>query len=192
MAGKKELDDALEVLTKFHEDIAILHCVSEYPTQPKNTNLNTIPYLKKLYPQYTIGYSDHTIGITAPVVAMSLGAEIIEKHITLDRGMKGTDQAGSLGPEGVYRMMRDIRIIEESMGEEKIFIADSVKTAREKLERSIASNKKLLKGHVITEDDIHLLSPGNGIKWTNREEIIGKTLLTDMPSNEILLMENLK
>ena len=101
MAGKKELDDALATITKYQDDISILHCVSQYPTTPDNLNLQTISYLKKNYPQYKIGFSDHTIGISAPIVALGLGAEIIEKHITIDRRMKGTDQAGSLGPDGV-------------------------------------------------------------------------------------------
>lgn len=74
MAGKKELDDALDVITKYHDNISILHCVSQYPTQPDNLNLKTITYLKKHYPQYTIGFSDHTIGISAPVVAVGMGA----------------------------------------------------------------------------------------------------------------------
>ena len=112
MAGKKELDDALEVITRRHDNVSILHCVSEYPTHPDSLNLRTITYLKKHYPQYTIGFSDHTIGISAPVVAIGMGAEIIEKHITIDRCMKGTDQAGSLGPDGVNRMVRDIRVAE--------------------------------------------------------------------------------
>src|SRR5690606_27726397 len=79
MASKKELDEALEVITKQHNQISILHCVSEYPTHPDHLNLNTIKYLKKHYPNYKIGFSDHTIGIAAPVVAVGLGAEIIEK-----------------------------------------------------------------------------------------------------------------
>ncbi|MDP5001953.1 MAG: N-acetylneuraminate synthase family protein, partial [Flavobacterium sp.] len=97
MAGKKELDDAIAVITKYHSDLSILHCVSQYPTEPKNVNLNTIPYLMKNYKDFVIGYSDHTIGISTPVAAVAMGAKIIEKHITLDRRMKGTDQAGSLG-----------------------------------------------------------------------------------------------
>lgn len=121
MAGKKELDEALEVITHYHSDITILHCVSQYPTQPDNLNLNTILYLKENYPQYRIGFSDHTIGISAPVVAVGMGAEVIEKHITIDRHMKGTDQAGSLGPDGVSRMVRDIRICEKWLGK-KTFI----------------------------------------------------------------------
>ena len=133
MAGKKELDDALEVITKYHSQISILHCVSQYPTHPDNLNLRTIEYLKKHYGQYRIGFSDHTVGISAPIVAVGMGAEIIEKHITIDRHMKGTDQAGSLGPDGVNRMVRDIRIAERWLGEEKLYIDKSVINSKIKL-----------------------------------------------------------
>lgn len=135
MAGKKELDDALDTITRYHNNISILHCVSQYPTHPENLNLKTITYLKKHYGEYTIGFSDHTIGIAAPVVAVGMGAEIIEKHITIDRHMKGTDQAGSLGPDGVNRMIRDIRIAERWLGKEDIYIDKSVSGSKEKLDR---------------------------------------------------------
>lgn len=186
MAGKKELDEALAVITKYHDDIAILHCVSQYPTEPDNLNLLTIRYLQKHYGQYTIGFSDHTIGIAAPIVAVGMGAKIIEKHITIDRGMKGTDQKGSLGPDGVRRMVRDIRLAEHWMGTEDLYIDRSVAASKVKLERSIASNKDLEVGHIITEDDIHMLSPGDGFKWSERTQLIGKTLKTAVPKNEII------
>ena len=186
MAGKKELDEALAVITKYHDNIAILHCVSQYPTEPDNLNLRTIRYLQKHYGQYTIGFSDHTIGIAAPIVAVGMGAKIIEKHITIDRGMKGTDQKGSLGPDGVRRMVRDIRLAEHWMGTEDLYIDRSVAASKVKLERSIASNKDLEVGHIITEDDIHMLSPGDGFKWAERTQLIGKTLKTAVPKNEII------
>ena len=186
MAGKKELDEALAVITKYHDNIAILHCVSQYPTEPDNLNLLTIRYLQKHYGQYTIGFSDHTIGIAAPIVAVGMGAKIIEKHITIDRGMKGTDQKGSLGPDGVRRMVRDIRLAEHWMGTEDLYIDRSVAASKVKLERSIASNKDLEVGHIITEDDIHMLSPGDGFKWAERMQLIGKTLKTAVPKNEII------
>ena len=186
MAGKKELDEALAVITKYHDNIAILHCVSQYPTEPDNLNLLTIRYLQKHYGQYTIGFSDHTIGIAAPIVAVGMGAKIIEKHITIDRGMKGTDQKGSLGPDGVRRMVRDIRLVEHWMGTEDLYIDRSVAASKVKLERSIASNKDLEVGHIITEDDIHMLSPGDGFKWAERTQLIGKTLKTAVPKNEII------
>lgn len=186
MANKKDLDEALEVITQHHEEVSILHCVSEYPTQPHNVNLNTIRFLQKNYPQYSTGYSDHTIGIATPVAAVAMGAEIIEKHITLDRRMKGTDQAGSLGPDGLNRMVRDIRLIDSSMGKEEIFMSDDVRSSKEKLARSIATNKNLSKGHIIEEADIHLLSPGDGYSWSQKSELIGKRLQEDIPANEII------
>lgn len=188
MAGKKELDVAIDTITKYHNDLSILHCVSEYPTQYHNVNLKTINYLKKNYPEYKIGYSDHTIGIATPIAAVSMGAEIIEKHITLDRQMKGTDQAGSLAVDGISRMVRDIRNLEDSMGVEDIFIEDSVSIAKEKLERSIATNKELKVGHVITEADIHLLSPGDGVKWVDKSQLIGKKITKDLPKDEIIYL----
>lgn len=192
MAGKKELDEAIEVITKHHSNISILHCISQYPTQPKNVNLRTISYLLNNYKDYVIGYSDHTIGISTPVAAIAMGAQIIEKHITLDRRMKGTDQAGSLGPDGVYRMVRDIRILDQSMGNEDIFIVPETASAKEKLERSIATNRKIHAGEVITESDIHMLSPGDGYKWRDKSSIIGKKTITSIEKDEIIYSSNLK
>ena len=186
MAGKKELDDALEVITRYHSDVSILHCVSQYPTAPDNLNLNTIIYLKEHYPQYRIGFSDHTIGISAPVVAVGMGAEIIEKHITIDRHMKGTDQAGSLGPDGVNRMVRDIRICEKWLGTKDLYIDKSVAGSKVKLERSIATLHEMKAGEVIKEEDLHMLSPGDGFKWSQLSEVVGRTLLVDIPMNEVI------
>lgn len=186
MAGRKELDLALNTVEKFHSNISILHCVSEYPTRPENVNFKTISYLQENFPQYTIGYSDHTIGISAPVAAVAMGAKIIEKHITIDRRMKGTDQSGSLGPDGVNRMIRDIRITEMSMGEKDIFVSDSVTSAKNKLERSIATNRIMALGEIIKEQDLHLLSPGDGFKWSQLSEVIGKKVAVAIEANEII------
>ncbi len=191
MAGDRELDEAIETISKHHEKISILHCVSQYPTEYQNVNLRTITYLQKKYPQYTIGYSDHTVGIATPVAAVAMGAEIIEKHITLDRQMKGTDQAGSLEIDGIYRMMRDIRNLELSFGTEEIKIEEAVKSARHKLERSIATLRPLPAGHILTINDIHLLSPGDGIKWMDKDQVLGKRLKEGLPKDEIIYKENI-
>jgi len=192
MAGKQELDEALEIINKKHSNISILHCVSEYPTHPTNVNLNTITYLKENYSQYKIGYSDHTIGISAPVAAVAMGAEIVEKHITIDRRMKGTDQSGSLGPDGVSRMIRDIRITEMSMGIKDIFISGSVAGAKNKLERSIASRRNIAKGEVLKEEDLHLLSPGDGFKWANRGELVGRKVNVGIAKDEVIYVNMLE
>jgi len=191
MAGKKELDDALDVITRSHSHISILHCVSQYPTHPDNLNLKTITYLQKHYGQYTIGFSDHTIGISAPVVAVGMGAQVIEKHITIDRNMKGTDQAGSLGPDGVFRMVRDIRVAEKWMGVEDIYIEKEVASAKVKLERSIATKVALQPGDVLKEEHFHLLSPGDGYKWSEKDQLIGKTVVKAIPENELIYPDSI-
>ena len=191
MSSRNELDDALSTITKYHDDISILHCVSQYPTTPDNLNLLTIKYLKKEYSQYTIGFSDHTIGIAAPIAAVGLGAEIIEKHITIDRKLKGTDQKGSLGPDGVNRMVRDIRLAERWMGVEGLYIDKSVAASKVKLERSIASNIELQVGHVIELSDLHMLSPGDGFRWSQLSEVVGKTVKRYIPKNEIIYPDDI-
>lgn len=191
MSGKRELDQALAIITRKHSNIAILHCVSEYPTHPQNVNLRTLDYLLKNYKEYIIGYSDHTIGISVPVAAVVKGARIIEKHITIDRSMKGTDQKGSLGTDGLRRMVRDIRLMEMSLGEEELFIEPAVLRVKEKLERSLAAKRDLKAGELILAEDLHLLSPGTGFKWNEKSEIIGRILRENIPRNEIILAEHI-
>tara|TARA_R100001369_G_scaffold92896_1_gene141048 strand:+ start:58570 stop:59616 length:1047 start_codon:yes stop_codon:yes gene_type:complete len=186
MGGQEELNAALDVISRHHENISILHCVSEYPTNPVHVNLRSIPYLKEQYPNYKIGYSDHTIGISTPIAAVAMGANIIEKHLTLDRKMKGTDQAGSLGIDGCWRMIRDIRLLELSMGQEDIFVEPAVKETKIKLERSLAVNKNIPLGSTINESDLHLLSPGDGYKWLDKDLIIGKKALVLIEKDELI------
>lgn len=192
MAGKEELDHALDVISNYHSNVSILHCTSEYPTQPKNVNLNTIRFLQKEYPQYNIGFSDHTLGIFTPVAAVAMGATIIEKHITTDRNLKGTDQRGSLGPEGIRRMVRDIRELELSMGEVEMKIEDSVAAARLKLERSIAAVHEIPSGKIMEESDLCMLSPGDGFKWAQRNLVVGKRAISAIPANEVIYPSHLE
>ena len=192
MTGKKELDDALEIISKYHSNIGILHCLSQYPSEYQNINLLSLQYLKEQYPQYTIGYSDHSIGILMPAVAVGMGAEIIEKHITIDRSMKGTDHRGSLEPEGIWRMVRDIRNTEYAIGVKDLFVSDKVLATRVKLERSIATLRSISAGETITENDLHLLSPGDGFKWVEKNKIVGKKALIAIPENEIIYPEMIK
>jgi 3-deoxy-D-glycero-D-galacto-nononate 9-phosphate synthase len=186
MGGVEDIDNALEVITKHHERVSILHCLSQYPSHYENINLNSLHYLKQRYQAYEIGYSDHSIGIAIPVAAVAMGSTIIEKHITLDRKMKGTDQAGSLAPDGMKRMVRDIRNLEKSFGEMKKERSSAVDLAKKKLERSIATTRELKIGEMISEDDIHLLSPGDGFQWKDKHLIIGKRVKENIAINEII------
>ena len=86
------------------------------PADHDKVNLRTIPFLQEKYPSHNIGFSDHIVGIPIPIAAASIGAQVIEKHITIYRRMKGSDQAPSLGPDGICRLVRDIRILEQALG----------------------------------------------------------------------------
>lgn len=190
--GARELDDALNVIARHHSDISILHCVSEYPTHPKNANLKTIEYLRESYSQYKIGYSDHTIGISAAISGVALGAEIIEKHITLDRKMKGSDHIASLGPDGMYRLCRDVRLLEMMLGERGMFVSEGEKASIQKMGRSLALNRTMEAGHTICESDLHLLAPGDGLHWKDREKIVGKRLRCRVDRNELVYPQHVQ
>jgi sialic acid synthase len=192
MGGKEEIDNALSIITRYHSEISILHCVSEYPTRYENVNLNTIKFLQANYSDYVIGYSDHTVGIAIPLAAVALGAEVIEKHITLDRSMKGSDHRGSLGIDGIERMVRDIRNLKDAMGTEELFISPSVTQSRLKLERSLAAIRDLQAGHILTEDDLHLLSPGDGFSYAEKDKLIGKKVIRLIPKDEIIYSQNIE
>ena len=121
-----------------------------------------------------------------------MGAEIIEKHVTLDRNMKGTDQAGSSEPQEMKELVHNIRTFEMSRGRLEIFKDETTNLASEKLERSLATNKELKKGTIITSDDIHMLSPGNGLKWSDLDRVIGKEVISDISSHTLINEEQLK
>jgi sialic acid synthase len=131
--------------------------------------------------------SDHSIGISVPIAAVAIGATLIEKHITIDRKMKGSDQQGSLEAEGVWRMMRDIRCLELALGKEELFYEPAVEATRIKLERSISSCRRIPAGEIITEDDMILLSPGDGLRWEQRGELLGRTAVKDIPEHEHIM-----
>ena len=100
--------------------------------------------------------------------------------------MKGTDQPGSLSIPGIEKMVRDIRNLEDALGEEKVVISDSVNYNKLKLERSVASKVKILKGQILKESDLHLLSPGDGFKWSELNKIIGRKVKINIEKDEII------
>lgn len=114
MSTIEEIDHAVEVLGK--RDLALLHACSTYPAHYEELNLSAIPVLRDLY-KVPIGYSGHETGLASSVAAVALGACIVERHITLDRAMWGSDHAASLEPNGITKLIRDIRLVERSMGD---------------------------------------------------------------------------
>jgi len=187
MADEEDLYDVMNTFKAFNKfNVEILHCLSQYPSEYTRLNLQTIDWLKDHFPSYKIGYSDHSLGTHIPVAAVAMGAEIIEKHITLDTNMKGTDHKGSADMNTFHQMMHDIRSVEFSIGERKIVRDDSVAAAKEKLERSLAIKDSLKVGETIKQENLHMISPGNGYKWKDRDKFIGKIVNRNIEPNTII------
>lgn len=189
MSAEGDLDRALDTVTRHHEDITILHCVSQYPAAYENMRLQTLAWLARHYP-YTIGLSDHSIGIVMAPVAVALGARVIEKHITLNRGMKGSDHAASLEPDGLWRMVRDIRNVETAMGEKISGVPPEARSARRKLARSLAAARDISEGETIAESDLCLLSPGTGLQWHERDRLVGRAARRNIAAHTLIAVED--
>ena len=165
--------DALQAAEEVGESVwALLHCVSTYPAAYADLNLRC---MSEAPIAYRVGYSDHTTGILAPALAVAIGATVIEKHITLDPSLKGSDHAGSLAPGGLGRCVRDVRNAEIARGKgQKKSVPTSTQTAQNKLRRSVCAAHDIKAGEVIKDADIVMLSPGHGLSWYHRQAVVGK------------------
>jgi N-acetylneuraminate synthase len=132
MSTMQQIDHAVEVLGK--QDLIVLHATSTYPASYNELNLKVIPVLAQRF-GVPVGYSGHETGIPSSVAAVTLGANMVERHLTLDRAMWGSDQAASLEPNGITRLVRDIRLIETSLGDGKKRVFDREIPIMEKLRR---------------------------------------------------------
>lgn len=179
MCTEHEIKECVDVLLKFglsKEMISILHCNTEYPTPMKDVNLMAMLSIKDKF-GVQIGYSDHTLGIEVPTAAVALGATIIEKHFTLDRTLTGPDHAASLEPDELKAMVKAIRNIEIAIGGSGIKKPSESEIKNICIARkSIHLNKNLPKGHIVCEEDIISLRPGDGISPMEWNNIVGKEL----------------
>lgn len=189
MCTEKEIKDAVDVLLSFglkKDQISILHCNTEYPTPMKDVNLKAMLAIKNTF-DVQVGYSDHTLGIEVPIAAVALGARIIEKHFTLDRNLPGPDHVASLEPNELKEMVKAIRNIEQAISGSGVKIPSESETKNIAIARkSIHVTKDLSIGHVLTEEDITSLRPGDGISPMEWERVVGKQLTSDKKKFEKL------
>jgi sialic acid synthase len=182
MSGIQEVQQAVWDILPYQSDVTIMHCVSQYPALYENLNLRSVSYLRNyFFPENLIvGYSDHTTGVLAASIAVMEGAQVIEKHITYDRGAKGTDHTGSMDLGGFERVIRDIRNTELAKGEFVKHKPTGIDQTEHKLRRSVCLRKDMKKGEIISKADLVLLSPGTGIPPEEIQNIIGCMLLCDV------------
>lgn len=186
MDGYRQINQAVNEVQKHGKVLAIFHCVSNYPCYYNVLNLRSIMILRDMFYPVEIGFSDHTTGILAGSIAVTLGATYIEKHITLDKFFKGTDQAGSLNTEGLIRYVRDIRNTVKMLGDGKL---DKNCNSAKKLKRSICAREELHVGHIITERDLIMLSPGDGLSWEEVSKVVGKKVICKIPAKSKIRLE---
>ena len=192
MADEADLHNATLTIEKHNGNLhSILHCLSQYPAEYARLNLRTIPWLAERYDCF-IGFSDHSIGIAMAPVAVALGAQVIEKHITLSRAERGSDHAGSLEPDGLRRMVRDIRNTEKALGCVDMYRDAATVGTRAKLERSIAAAVPIKAGDMIDIHNTCMLSPGTGYSWNMCASVYGRYACRDIPAKELIRPEHLR
>ena len=185
MSDLIDIERAINILKKDNNNLIIMQCTSEYPCSYENVNLNAINTIKNKF-NFLVGFSDHTSGIIISAVSPLFGATVIEKHITLDRSMKGSDHAGSIEESGLKKLIQYIYAINLSKGIPEKFKLEASKEASAKLERSIVTKIKIKKGQLINENMLTLKSPGHGLRWHQRDMIIGKKAIEDIIEDTIL------
>ncbi|OAV44315.1 N-acetylneuraminate synthase [Lewinella sp. 4G2] len=178
MCTLSDIEAALNVMLAAGQDrerITILHCNTEYPTPMEDVNLRAMQTIGTAF-GVRVGYSDHTLGIEVPIAAVAMGAVCIEKHFTLDRTMEGPDHRASLEPNELKAMVSAIRNIEVALGSTQKLPSSSERKNIPIARKSIFVSKDLPKGHVLTEADLSMMRPGDGISPMRMEELIGRSL----------------
>lgn len=193
MSTIDEVAYAVDVLRKSKNTcFTVLHCHTQYPTEPKDMNLRAMRKLRALAPDWRIGLSDHSEGIVASLVAVGLGAKFIEKHFTLDKNMPGPDHKASITPDELKELCAGIRKAEVMLGSEEKKVTDSERNNIFVARKSIVAKRKIVKGEVFSEENITCKRPGNGISPIHWYEVLGKKAEKDFEIDELLSCEGVK
>lgn len=186
MAELNEIENAINILREYGSgDISLLHCNTEYPTPYEDVNLRAMLTLKEKF-GVRVGYSDHTQGIEVPIAAVALGAEIIEKHFTLDHNMDGPDHKASLEPDELKQMVDGIRKTEKALGNGIKTASPSEKKNIQIARKSIVARRNIEKGEILTEENLAVKRPGNGISPMRWYEVIGTKAIRDFSEDEMI------
>ena len=188
MCSMDDVEQAINVLLKnglTKEQITLLHCNTEYPTPMQDVNLKAMLQLRDKF-GVKVGYSDHTKGIEVPIAAVALGAEVIEKHFTLDRNLPGPDHKASLESNELKAMVDAIRNIEQALGDGQKHVSASEGKNIAIARKSIVAAKDIKRGELLTEENLTTKRPGSGISPMRWEEVIGTKAIRDFKEDELI------
>lgn len=192
--GMCTLEDVNNAINWIYEtennDITLLHCTSNYPTPPEEVNMRAMITLNEKF-NLPVGYSDHTQGIVIPVMAVAMGAGVIEKHFTLSRNMEGPDHKASLEPSELAQMIDNIRTVEKAFGSGIKAPMESEIATRLLVRKSLVLSRNIKAGEKLCSDDICCKRPGTGIEPSKIDDIIGKTVKTDLEKDTLLSYSDL-
>lgn len=186
MSTLEEVRAAVNVIRKYNsQQMTLLHCTTEYPTPFEDVNLLAMCTMKEEF-HLPVGYSDHTRGFEIPIAAVALGATVIEKHFTLDRGLEGPDHMASLEPRELKAMVASIRNIEKALGNGEKIPVSSEKKNMQAARKSIVASRTIKKGDSLTAENLTVKRPGNGISPMKWFEVIGKKAIRDFEEDELI------
>ncbi len=191
MANFDEITQTIKILNhNFKKNITLLHCISNYPAKINTVNLNVMNKLNEIF-EYPVGFSDHTESIFSSIVAVSMGATIIEKHVTFDKKLKGPDHKASSTIEEFKELVNEIRKVEVVKGNSKNHISKSEKEIANVSRKSIVAKTNLKKNKMLTDNDLCYKRPGTGILPIYKNKIIGKKLKRNINKDKLILFKDL-
>jgi N-acetylneuraminate synthase/sialic acid synthase len=188
----EDVQRAHEVLREETDQLAVLQCTAGYPAEWAELDLNVIRTFRDAFPETIVGFSSHDNGIAMAVAAYVLGARIVEKHFTLNRALKGTDHVFSLEPQGLRKMVRDLVRTHVALGDGTKTVHPSEVAPAVKMGKKLVAARDLPSGHVLTEEDVALKSPGDGLPPYELERVIGSVLRRPVLEDETLTFEILE
>jgi N-acetylneuraminate synthase/sialic acid synthase len=192
-ATADDVDRAVETIRPLNEQLCILQCTAAYPCETEDLHLRVITTFRELYPDYVIGLSDHQNGISMALVAYMLGARVIEKHFTLNHAWKGTDHAFSLMPEGLRKLVRDLRRVPVALGDGVKRPLPVEAKPLEKMGKKLVAARDLELGHVLSEQDIAIKSPADGgLPPYELERLVGRRLRRPVSLDDFLTFDDVE
>ncbi|MCC7104112.1 MAG: N-acetylneuraminate synthase family protein [Chloroflexi bacterium] len=191
MADMSEIEDAIEVVRRLNDQIVLLQCTSLYPCDNDKLNLRAMPRFRERF-DVLVGYSGHERGLAPSEAAAALGACVIERHFTVDRTMVGPDHAASLEPEGLRRLIRNIRNIERALGDGEKHILPEERTVRDRLAKSLVAARDIPAGATIAEEMLTVKGPGSGLPPRDVTRVCGRVAQRSIPADTLIPVEALE
>lgn len=191
LSSLNEIDRAVGIFENANNPrLILMHCVATYPPKTSNINLNNIKTLMRIYPDYAIGFSDHSLGTDISIAAAALGASIFEKHFTLDKDMEGWDHKISIDKKELGEITHSIDRVNRALGSSRILVTESIEQ-KDAFRRSIVSTRALKEGEIIQKGDFSFKRPGNGLPPEYSDFLIGRTLKRDIDEDCQILIDDI-